>query len=41
MNKPADDKNSSNTPVKFDNKISMEAYQHLASVKYSSGSLKI
>ncbi len=41
MNKPADDKNSSNNPVKFDNKISMEAYQHLASIKYSSGSLKI
>ena len=41
MNKPTDDKNSHNNPVKFDNRISMEAYQNLASVKYSSSSLKI
>ena len=41
MNKPTDDKNNSNNPVKIENRISMEAYQKLASVKYSSGSLKI
>ena len=40
MNKPSNEKKENN-PLKFENKISMEAYQHLASVKYSSGSLKI
>ena len=40
MNNPADSKNSNN-PVKFYNRISMETYQKLASVKYSAGSLKI